>query len=350
MIPKMIPVIFGLKGLQVSAEERSFFQACNPLGFILFARNIETPDQVQALTADLKNIANHDDVLILIDQEGGRVQRLTPPHWHKYPPMNVFGEAIKKDRRKAIDALILNMSLIAADLDRLGINVNCLPVLDVPVAGAHDVIGDRAFSHNPLNVGELGDYAIKALMRNGVLPVVKHIPGHGRAGVDSHKELPRVDATMAELNLSDFKPFQRVKDAPLAMTAHVLYSAIDDKRPATTSSVVIGRIIRMKIGFTGLLMSDDLSMEALDGDFAKRTVDSFQAGCDIALHCNGELREMRDIAGAAPHASKKFIAQLRRYMNMLDIPTHNARAAHEQEFNELMTELGMESYRINTGT
>ncbi len=296
-------VIFGCSGLSLTQEEQDFYKRVQPWGFILFGRNIDTPEQVANLVAELKSCVEHDDVPVLIDQEGGRVRRLRPPHWEAYPAGDVFGKHYAQNKEQGLRFAWLQSRLMACDLAKLGINVDCLPVLDVPVEGSHDVIGDRAYAKDCSIVSDIGLSASKGLMAGGVLPVVKHIPGHGRAGVDSHKDLPIVEASLSDLEKSDFKPFQDLKDMPLAMTAHVVYKAIDPNNPATTSQVVINDIIRDYIGFDGLLMCDDLSMHALKGSFEQRTKASFDAGCDVVLHCNGNLAEMTPIAAASPQLS-----------------------------------------------
>lgn len=288
--------IFGCSGLTLTDAERRFFQAVNPQGFILFARNVDTPDQVRALVQSLRETVGRADAPVLIDQEGGRVQRLRPPHWRKAPAGEPFARLAARDMAAAKDALRLNYRLIGRELADLGIDVDCAPVLDVPVPGAHDVIGDRAFGHGPDMVAELGRCVIDGLLDEGVLPVIKHIPGHGRSMVDSHLDLPVVEATRDELEAQDFPPFRALADAPWAMTAHVVYKAIDAARPATTSPRVIDEIIRGIIGFQGVLISDDLSMKALGGSFEDRTTASLDAGCDMVLHCNGDMAEMEAIA------------------------------------------------------
>lgn len=290
-------LIVGLSGLELTAEERQFFREANPWGFILFRRNVADRAQVARLTAELRAAVGWQ-APVLIDQEGGRVQRLAPPVWPAYPPGRAYGQIASPFARR--EAAWLGARLIAHDLREVGVDVDCLPVLDVPSPGAHDVIGDRAYGDDPATVASLGRAAAEGLLSGGVLPVVKHIPGHGRAGADSHLELPRVDASLDALEARDFAPFRVLADMPLAMTAHVVFSAIDPERPATTSPTVVRDIIRGSIGFDGLLMSDDLSMQALQGDFATRTRESIAAGCDVVLHCNGVRAEMEQVAGAAP--------------------------------------------------
>ncbi len=292
-----LAAIFGLAGPALSPEEAAFFRDVQPWGFILFGRNIEGPDQVRALTSALRETVGRADAPILIDQEGGRVQRLRPPHWPAYPP----GETYRRLRGAGLSArdfAWLGGRLIAADLVDLGINVDCAPVADVPVRGAHDVIGDRAFAEEAGEVADLARAMAEGLMAGGVLPIIKHIPGHGRAGADSHKALPVVDAALADLEATDFAAFRALADLPIAMTAHVVFSAIDPDRPATTSPTVIDEVIRKTIGFDGLLLSDDLSMEALRGDLAERAKASLAAGCDVVLHCNGSMEEMTGVASA----------------------------------------------------
>lgn len=288
-------VILGCSGLTLTDEERRFFAEADPFGFILFARNVATPDQVRALTAALRESVGRADAPVLIDQEGGRVRRLHPPAWRSSPPMRPFGELYDRDPGAARRALALNIGLLSAELLAVGIDVDCAPVLDVPVEGAHDIIGDRAFSDDPRVVADLGRVAHDAFLEAGVFPVVKHIPGHGRATADSHLALPRVRASRRELEERDFLPFRALRDAPFGMTAHIVYTAFDAERPATTSPTVIKDVIRGELGFGGLLMTDDLSMKALEGPFDARARDALDAGCDLVLHCNGDLEEMRAV-------------------------------------------------------
>jgi beta-N-acetylhexosaminidase len=292
------PALYGCAGTELSADERRFFADVNPLGFILFARNCSSGSQISDLTASLRDAVGRSEAMILIDQEGGRVARLKAPEFRAAPPAQVFGRLAAKDLSLAQEAARLNARLIASELFSLGINVDCLPVLDVPAPGGHDIIGDRAFASDPEVVAALGRSTAKGLMAGGVLPIAKHIPGHGRAGADSHLALPVVDAPRTELEQIDFLPFRALRDLPLAMTAHVVYSAIDAVHPATTSTVMIRDIIRGQIGFDGLLMSDDVSMEALAGPIASRAQSALSAGCDVVLHCNGKMAEMVAIADA----------------------------------------------------
>jgi beta-N-acetylhexosaminidase len=290
--------IAGCSGPTLTAGETAFFREAAPWGFILFRRNVEDPDQVRALCQSLRGAVGRADAPILIDQEGGRVQRLGPPHWPKYPPGNAYGRVPDPIARRELTRL--GARLIAHDLRAVGIDVDCVPVLDVPVEGAHDVIGDRAYGRDPASVAVLGRAAAEGLLAGCVLPVIKHIPGHGRAFADSHLALPVVETPRAELEAHDFAPFRALADMPIAMTAHVVYTALDPERPATTSPAVIGEVIRGAIGYDGLVMSDDLSMKALQGSFRERAEAAFGAGCDMALHCNGAMDEMEAVAGAAP--------------------------------------------------
>jgi beta-N-acetylhexosaminidase len=297
--------ILGCQGPRLTTDERALFADARPWGFILFKRNVETPDQVRALVESLRACVDRRDAPVLIDQEGGRVQRLGPPQWPAYPPGRAYGDLAANDPLDRREIARLGARLLAHDLTSLGINVDCLPVLDVPEPGAHDVIGDRAYGESAETVAVLGRAAAEGLIAGGVLPVIKHIPGHGRARSDSHLALPVVDAPYAELDARDFAPFRVLSDMPIAMTAHVVYTAIDPSRPATTSRTVIRKVVREAIGFEGLVMSDDLSMKALYGDFAERTRAALAAGCDVVLHCNGSMDEMKAVlAGCRPLAGK----------------------------------------------
>ncbi len=324
--------IVGCSGLEITPDERAFFRDADPWGFILFKRNIDSPEQVRALTASLREIIGREDAPILIDQEGGRVQRMGPPHWRRYPPGRAYGRMGPDGSKEEMARL--GARLIAHDLLSVGINVDCLPVLDVPAPGAHDIIGDRAYAGDPRQVAVLGRAAAEGLLDGGVLPVIKHIPGHGRARADSHEALPVVDASRQELEAVDFEPFRALADMPLGMSAHVVYTAIDPENPATTSRTVIDEIIRGWIGFEGLLMSDDLSMKALSGTLRERAAAALSAGCDVALHCNGKLEEMQAVAEAAPVLSgtsrqraERALARLRHRPEPLDPVDAHARLA-----------------------
>lgn len=292
--------IAGIAGPTLSADERAFLRDARPWGFILFKRNIQDKAQVTALTAELRGTTGENDAPVLIDQEGGRVQRLGPPHWPVYPPGAAYGALYAADRTNGLAAARLGARLIAADLIALGITVDCLPLADVPVFGADAVIGNRAYGTDPETVAALGRAIADGLAEGGVLPVLKHIPGHGRANADSHLALPVVDAMPDELDRTDFAAFRPLADLPMAMTAHVVFSALDATKPATTSATIISHVIRSRIGFHGLLMSDDLSMNALAGSLRERAAAAIEAGCDMLLHCNGNLAEMTEVATEAP--------------------------------------------------
>ena len=296
-------VIIGCEGAALSVAEEELFSDIEPLGFILFERNCRTVEQTRALIAALRAVAGAD-ALILIDQEGGRVARLRPPEWRASPAAAGFAELYRRDRSAAIEAARLNARLTAAELNALGINVNCAPVLDIPVNGADPVIGDRALGDTPDGVVALGRAVCDGLLSGGVLPVIKHVPGHGRAPVDSHQGLPVVAAPRDQLEASDFVPFRALADLPIAMTAHVLYSAIDDRHPCTTSAIVIGEIVRTALGFAGLLLSDDLAMGALAGTLEERAETAVAAGCDVVLHRGGAPKELWALAGGAGRLSE----------------------------------------------
>ncbi|MEO6198428.1 MAG: beta-N-acetylhexosaminidase [Sphingomicrobium sp.] len=309
----MQAAIYGLEGMAMSAAERDFFRDSDPAGYILFKRNCGDPGQVLALTDSLRALAGRDDLPILIDQEGGRVARMRTPEWPDFPAAERFALLYQAAPMSAIEAVRSNARALGLMLRQAGINVDCLPLLDVRQPGATDIIGDRALGKEPMQVASLGRAVLDGLASAGVVGVVKHMPGHGRALVDSHKELPVVSATAEELD-SDLEPFERLNWAPMGMTAHVVYTAWDEARPASLSPTVIRDIIRGRIGFDGLLMSDDLGMAALDGDFGSRASGVVAAGCDVALHCSGKMEEMIAVAGAVPALSAKGIERLERAM------------------------------------
>ena len=293
-------IVLGCAGERLSADERRFFVAADPFGFILFRRNCRTRDQLRALVAELRAAVGRAEAPVLIDQEGGRVARLATPEWRAYP---AAGQIAALPDPIACEAARLSARLIADDLARVGITVDCAPVLDLPARDADPVIGDRAWGTEPARVVRLARAFCEGLLAGGVLPVIKHIPGHGRAGVDSHRALPRVEPERAVLSNTDFAPFCALSAMPWAMTAHIVYAAIDDTAPATQSREVIDGVIRGEIGFGGVLLSDDISMSALEGGFAERTRRALAAGCDLVLHCNGAMAEMGEIAEAAPPIS-----------------------------------------------
>jgi beta-N-acetylhexosaminidase len=304
-----IAAIFGMSGAQLTADERAFFKSADPWGYILFQRNCVSRAQVKKLTDDLRALAARENLPILIDEEGGRVQRLKPPEWRSRPPMRRFGEIFETDRAKGLEAAKLDAALIAADLAELGINVDCIPSLDLPAPGANAVIGDRAFGSDAAEIAALGRVVAETLREAGILPVIKHMPGHGRANLDTHLALPRVATSHEELSRTDFAPFYALKDQPLGMTAHVIFEAIDSRLCATLSAKLIAEIIRGEIGFDGLLMTDDLNMNALEGSVASRAERALKAGVDVALHCNGKLDEMTAIAEVVPKLAGKSLAR-----------------------------------------
>lgn len=291
--------ITGISGPALTGEERAFLREAEPWGFILFRRNVESPATLRNLVDEVRTTLGRA-APALIDQEGGRVQRLGPPHWPAYPPGAAYGAIYDRDREAGLAAARLGARLIAGDLAALGIDVDCLPIADVPVAGADPVVGDRAYGNEPAKVAAIAGAIADGLAEGGVLPVLKHIPGHGRAGADSHQKLPVVGASRAELEMTDFAAFRPLVALPLAMTAHVVFTAIDPVAPATISATIVGDVIRESIGFRGLLMTDDISMGALSGSVGERTRAAIAAGCDVVLHCNGEMAEMAAVAAEAP--------------------------------------------------
>jgi beta-N-acetylhexosaminidase len=299
--------ISGCRGTALAPDERAFLRQEDPWGLILFKRNVESRAQLQALTAEFRSLTGRADAPVLIDQEGGRVQRMGPPHWRAYPAAARLLAELPADA--AEQAAWSVARLIAHDLREVGITVDCAPVLDVADDATHAVIGTRAYAKAPDEVARLGRAVMEGLIAGGVLPVAKHVPGHGRARADSHLELPIVEASHAELSARDFAPFRALKDAPAAMSAHIVYTALDGRAPATLSSKIVNEIIRGEIGFSGLLISDDLSMKALKGDFTARTHGVFEAGLDIALHCNGDLAEGRPVAEASPPLAGRSLAR-----------------------------------------
>jgi beta-N-acetylhexosaminidase len=332
--------ITGVAGTNLSAEERNFIAAERPWGFILFKRNVADPAQVTALTDQLRAAVGEPNAPVLIDQEGGRVQRLSPPHWPLYPPGAAFGSLYDIDAALGLRAALLSARLIGDDLAELGVTVDCLPLADVPVAGADAVIGNRAYGTEPTKVSAIARAVTVGLAQGGILPVLKHIPGHGRATADTHLRLPVVDTAQAELERTDFAAFRPLVDLPMAMTAHVVFSAYDPAHPATTSATMIETVIRGLIGFQGLLMSDDVSMNALAGSIAERTRAIFAAGCDLVLHCNGKLDEMREVASETPELSGKALIRAERALASRKPPVPFDRAAARAELDALIDRLG----------
>lgn len=332
--------IAGVAGTELSTEERSFFRSERPWGFILFKRNVETPTQIAALTGQLREALGEPEVPIFIDQEGGRVQRLGPPNWSSYPAGAIFGQLYDIAPAMGVTAARLSARLIADDLQRIGVTVDCLPLADVPAPGADAVIGDRAYGTEPGKVAAIARAVAEGLEQGGILPVVKHIPGHGRAAADTHFRLPVVDAPKKELETTDFAAFRPLADLPMAMTAHVVFRAYDPVQPATTSATIIERVIRRLIGFQGLLMSDDVSMNALAGSIAERTRAIFAAGCDVVLHCNGKMTEMRDVAREAPELSGQALQRAKRALAVRKAAKPFDRAAARAELDALVKRLG----------
>jgi beta-N-acetylhexosaminidase len=309
----MQAAIYAPSGLELTADERAFFRDADPAGYILFRRNIADREQLRALTDALRVLSGRDDVPILIDQEGGRVARMKPPQWPAFPAAEAFARLYEKAPMSAIEALRANASAIALLLREVGINVDCLPVLDVRQPGATDIVGDRALGSEPMQVAALGRAALDGLAEGGVVGVIKHMPGHGRALVDSHETLPVVSASLGELEV-DVEPFRSLRGAPMGMTCHCVYTAWDPERPGSQSPIVIGEVIRQAIGFDGFLMSDDIGMKALGGGFDERARGVIEAGTDAVLHCSGDLAEMVAVASAAGALSEKGRERLERAM------------------------------------
>ena len=332
--------ITGVSGPELTAAEREFIRSERPWGFILFKRNIETPAQVILLVRELREAIGNPEAPVLIDQEGGRVQRLGPPHWPVYPPGAVFGVLYDIDPALGLTAARLSARLMAADLTELGVTVDCLPLADVPVAGADAVIGNRAYGTEPGKVAAIARAVTDGLEQGGILPVLKHIPGHGRATADTHFRLPEVDTSKTELERTDFAAFQPLADLPMAMTAHVVFSALDPAHPATTSATIIQQVIRGVIGFQGLLMSDDVSMNALAGSIAERTRAIVNAGCDMVLHCNGKLDEMRDVASETPELTGEALERANRALASRKQPEPLDRQAARAELEALINRVG----------
>jgi beta-N-acetylhexosaminidase len=330
--------ISGLSGTALSEDEIAFLRDANPWGVILFARNVENLQQVKRLVAAAREALGREDAPVLIDQEGGRVQRIQPPHVPRtYPAGSVYARAYRRNALTGVEMAFLGAKLIGLDLFDLGISVDCLPVLDIPIEGGTLAIGDRTLGDNVDAVATLGGAQIDGLLSSGVLPVIKHMPGHGRATVDSHLDLPQVDATMAELEAQDFTPFRLLaKRAPLGMTAHVVFLDVDDGAPATLSKAVIGNIIRERIGFDGALMTDDISMGALSGEPRERAEKAIAAGCDLVVHCNGKLDEMREIAAGVPELAGDALRRTEAALAFRRAPDDMERPALEKRFQYLL--------------
>ena len=328
--------ISGCAGPALSPDEIAFFAGENPFGLILFQRNCRDPNEIRDLVAAFREAVGRADAPVLIDQEGGRVRRLKPPHWPPYAPAGDIGRLHGDDAGAGERAAWLQGRLIAADLHDLGIDVDCAPVLDVLTDGPSPAIGDRSFGTDPRRVAVLGRALANGLLDGGVLPAIKHVPGHGRATADSHLALPVVTESLEILAETDFRPFVELSDLPIAMTAHVVYSAIDANRPATVSAAVIRDIIRKRIGFDGLLVSDDVSMNALSGDYRERAASIYDAGCDLVLHCNGRTQEMRAVADTAPVLAGFSGERADRALRARRRPAPFDRAAGREEYDALL--------------
>ncbi|CAA9529580.1 MAG: GH3 [uncultured Sphingomonas sp.] len=309
----MQAAIYGLAGPVITPQERAFFLECDPAGYILFRRNCDTPEQLRALTDSLRDLHGRADLPILIDQEGGRVVRMRPPVWPQLPNGEAFDRLYQLAPSSAIEAARMNARAIALMLRASGINVNCLPMLDVRQPGATDIVGDRAYGGQPMQVAALGRAVLDGMASAGVVGVVKHMPGHGRALVDSHKELPIVSASDDELTI-DLEPFERLASAPMGMAAHIVFTAWDRDRPSSQSPIVIEQVIRQRIGFGGFLMTDDIGMEALSGSPGERSAAAIVAGCDATLHCSGKFDEMLDVAAHVGDLTTDGEARLHRAM------------------------------------
>jgi beta-N-acetylhexosaminidase len=333
--------LYGFEGERLTSDEKAFFRDADPWGFILFARNVDRPGQVLRLTESLRDLMGRN-VPVFIDQEGGRVQRFRPPAWRAAPAAARFGELWDLEPELALEAVRVNHRLLGAELIASGVDVDFAPCLDLPVQGAHDVIGDRALHTKAEPVAAMGRAALEGLLDQGVLGVIKHVPGHGRAGADSHLELPVVAADEDTLTQTDFAPFKALSDASMAMTAHVVYSAIDRDDPATLSSEVISRIIRGHMGFDSLLMTDDLSMKALSGSFQQRAERALAAGCDLLMHCNGERAEMVEIAHAAPRLEGRALERAEAALALRRAPQGFDFDAGCARLSALFNEAGLE--------
>jgi beta-N-acetylhexosaminidase len=307
----MVPAIFGIAGPELSADERAFFRACDPAGYILFGRNCRDPAQLRALTDDLRSIHGRERLLVSIDQEGGRVARLRPPHWAGYPAGAAFEKLYHLAPASAIEAARANATAMGLELSAMGITVDYHPPLDLRVPGAHDVIGDRAFGSDPMAIAALGRAVLEGLAAGGVAGCIKHMPGHGRTDVDTHKALPMVTASAAELE-DDLAPFRTLNHAPIGMTGHLVFTAWDAENPATLSQTLIRDVIRGRIGFDGLLLTDDIDMEALGGTIPERAARAHAAGCDIILNCWAKMADMEGICERLPTMSDTTAARLDR--------------------------------------
>ena len=332
--------ICGLAGPKLSDGERQFLRQQQPWGVILFARNLQNATQIKALTADIGAALERERVAILIDQEGGRVQRIGPPVCRAYPAARIYGDLYRRDPILGVEAVRLGAKLIGIDLAALGITANCMPVLDIPIEGSDAVIGDRAYGDDADTVLTLGGAAADGLMAAGIVPVMKHMPGHGRAALDSHKQLPIIETALETLEETDFKPFRIwAHRIPAGMTAHVVFSAVDDKRPATLSDKVISGIIRGRFGFDGLLMSDDISMGALKGPIGARAKKAIAAGCDLVLHCSGDADEMAAVAAAVPELAGEALRRAEAVFETVSPPQVHDRKSLHALFDDIIAQV-----------
>jgi beta-N-acetylhexosaminidase len=331
--------ITGLAGLEISRDERAFLREAQPWGLIVFKRNIQNAEQLISLIDSFREAVGSKDAPVLVDQEGGRVQRLGPPAWPSYPPGAVFGRLYDEDAAAGVAAARLGARLIASDLAKTGITVDCLPLADVPVEGADAVIGDRAYGNTPDKVSAIAAAVAAGLAEGGVLPVLKHIPGHGRATADSHKKLPLVSADRATLEATDFAAFRPLAGLPMAMTAHVVFTAIDPVSPATTSAMMVREVIRRGIGFGGLLMTDDISMGALSGSLRERVRAALAAGCDMALYCDGKLDDMQQVAAESPVLAGEAARRAAAALASRRAPAEIDLAAARTEFSAMLAGL-----------
>ena len=328
--------MLGCAGTALDASEHRFMADADPAGFILFKRNCESPEQVRSLVASLRDAVRRPDAPVLIDQEGGRVARLGPPHWRVPPAPALLGALAKIDRAAGERAAWLSARLVAADLYPLGITVNCVPMLDLRFVEASAVIGDRSFGADPHAVIRLGRAVADGLPAGGIVPAIKHMPGHGRATADSHAVLPRVETSLESLRARDFMPFRALRDVPAGLTSHVCYTALDAERPGTLSRTVIEEAVRSAIGFDGLLFSDDLSMGALTGPVGARATAALAAGCDVALHCNGKRDEMEEVAAAVPRLAGRALARFERMQSSRQQPESFDEADGRRELEALL--------------
>ena len=332
--------ICGLAGPKLSDKERHFLGDQQPWGVVLFARNLRNTNQIKALTADNRATLDRERVPILIDQEGGRVQRICPPLCRAYPAARTYGNLYRRDPVLGVEAARLGAKLIGLDLGNFGITVNCMPVLDIPTEGSDAAIGDRAYGNDADTVLTLGGAAADGLMAAGVMPVMKHLPGHGRAKVDSHKKLPIIETALARLEETDFMPFRLwARRIPAGMTAHVVLTAVDDERPATLSDRVIGGIIRRRFGFDGLLMTDDISMDALNGPVSERAEKAIRAGCDLVLHCNGDADEMAAVAAAVPELAGDALRRAEAAFDSTSQSAAHDRKALHARFDDILAQV-----------